>query len=59
MEINKCKCGSEKEPRADSDDMVPSWIIDCRDCGQEQWGSDWSYSAAVNKWNHENPLKDE
>lgn len=60
MEINKCKCGSEKEPRADSDDMIPSWIIYCQDCGQEQHGKDvWTYDAAVSKWNQQNPVKDE
>lgn len=58
-ELNKCKCGSDKEPCLDSDDMVPSWIAQCFDCKQEQHGSDWSREAAIKKWNKENPVKEE
>ena len=57
--LNPCKCGSKKHPNTDSDDMVPCWIAECPDCNQQQHSEDsnWSYWAAVNKWNKENPIK--
>lgn len=54
--LNPCKCGSAKQPDLDSDDMVPSWAVNCYDCGQMQHGKHWDYSGAVKKWNEENPL---
>ena len=57
--LNPCKCGSTKKPRLDSDDMLPCWQVDCDDCGQSQHGINWSMGGAVEKWNAENPIKDE
>ena len=57
--LNPCKCGSKNHPDTDSDDMVPCWMAYCSDCKQKQHSEDsnWSYWAAVNKWNKENPIK--
>lgn len=57
-EINPCKCGSKKKPVADSDDMIPCWIITCIDCNQQQHSenSNWSYGNALKKWNKENTI---
>jgi hypothetical protein len=55
--LNPCKCGSNKIPDLDSDDMVPCWAVQCYDCGQFQHGDNWTMNGAVKKWNKENPLK--
>jgi hypothetical protein len=54
---NPCKCGTKEEPIADSDMMIPCWIIECPTCGQKQHSenSHWSYANALSKWNKENP----
>lgn len=53
--LNPCKCGSDKNPDLDSDDMHPSWAVKCFDCQQIQY-NDWSSAeSAVKKWNEENP----
>lgn len=57
--LNPCKCGSKKKPDLDSDDMVPSWIAQCYDCGQKQYGKNWTFGEAVYKWNKENPVTDQ
>ncbi len=55
--LNPYKCGSDKIPDLDSDDMWPSWGVRCHECQQFQH-DDWnSASSAVNKWNKENPEK--
>lgn len=54
--LNPCKCGSKKQPDLDSDDMVPSWMVQCFDCGQKQHANNWNMVGAINKWNKENPL---
>lgn len=54
--LNPCKCGSEKIPDLDSDDMFPCWMVHCYDCGQSQNGSQWTLKGAVDTWNKENPL---
>jgi hypothetical protein len=56
--INSCRCGSKKTPIADSDDMIPCWIIECLDCNQKQHSenSNWSFYNALVKWNKENPI---
>lgn len=56
--INPCKCGSKDKPVADSDDMIPCWIITCRSCKQQQHSenSNWSLTNAILKWNKENPI---
>jgi len=56
QKLNPCKCGSEKTPDLDSDDMVPCWAVQCHDCGQFQNGINWTFGEAVDKWNKENPL---
>lgn len=55
--LNPCKCGSDKNPDLDSDDMVPCWAVQCYDCGQSQHGKYWDMKGAVNKWNEENPIQ--
>lgn len=52
--LNQCKCGSEKRPDLDSDDMVPCWIVQCYDCGQKCHDDRFSYEGAIKKWNDEN-----
>lgn len=58
MDINKCNCGSTNKPQADSDDMVPCWIIECPDCGQKRHSpnGNWSYNNALREWNKHNPI---
>lgn len=53
-ELNECKCGSDKKPDLDSDDMVPCWGVRCHDCNQFQHGENWTIVEAVNKWNEQN-----
>ncbi len=57
---NPCRCGSDKTPIADSDDMVPCWTIECPDCNQSQYseGERWTLIGALNKWNKENPKQE-
>lgn len=54
--LNPCKCGSEKQPDLDSDDMVPCWGVQCHDCGQFQHDKNWTMNGAVKKWNEQNPI---
>lgn len=54
--INPCKCGSQKKPNLDSDDMVPTWGVQCYDCGQFQHDKNWTAGGAVEVWNKNNPL---
>lgn len=57
--LNPCKCGTDKHPDTDSDDMIPCWQAYCTFCGQRQNSetNNWTYWGAVNKWNEENPIK--
>lgn len=55
--LNTCKCGSNKIPILDSDDMIPCWGVSCSDCNQFQHGKYWDADGAVEKWNKENPSK--
>lgn len=57
-ELNMCKCGSDKYPNIDSDDMIPCWMVTCWDCDQKAHaqGSSWTYFGAVNEWNKNNPV---
>ena len=55
--INPCKCGSKKKPDLDSDDMVPSWMVQCYDCGEKAYDKNWTMQGAVKKWNEQNPIK--
>lgn len=55
--LNPCKCGSKEKPDFDSDDMVPSWIVQCYVCGQQCHDSDFSYQGAIKEWNKNNPPK--
>lgn len=54
--LNPCKCGSNKTPDLDSDDMVPCWSVQCFDCGQNVSHDNWTLNGAVAKWNAENPV---
>ena len=54
--LNPCKCGSNRAPNLDSDDMIPIWAVNCYDCKQMQRDDNWSYNGAVNIWNRENPI---
>lgn len=58
-ELNPCKCGSEKYPNIDSDDMFPCWMVNCEECKQIAHSDtrEWTYCGAVNAWNSANPLK--
>ncbi len=55
-QLNPCKCGSKRTPDLDSDDMMPSWAVQCHDCNQFQHGPNWSCSGAVKAWNDANPV---
>ena len=55
--INPCSCGSKKKPDFDSDDMIPSWAIQCFDCKQFIHNSNWSSYGLIEKWNKLNPFK--
>ncbi len=54
--LNPCKCGSKKKPDLDSDDMCPSWAVQCYDCKQFQHGKNWTMKGAVDEWNKNNPI---
>lgn len=56
--LNPCRCGSKVKPDLDSDDMVPTWQVQCFSCGQSQHndGWNWTMEGAIAKWNKENPL---
>ena len=56
MQINPCKCGTDKDPNFDSDDMVPCWAVQCYVCKQFVNDDDWTMKGTVNKWNNENPI---
>ena len=53
--LNPCKCGSSQKPVLDSDDMVPSWAVQCPVCKQFRHDKNWTIGGAVDKWNKENP----
>ena len=55
-ELKPCKCGSTKTPDLDSDDMIPCWIAQCFDCGQQRHSltSNWTLDGAINEWNKHN-----
>lgn len=59
LKINPCKCGSTKAPLMTSDDFIPTWIAECRDCNQTRHapGYSWTYWGAIEEWNKHNPLK--
>lgn len=57
--LNPCKCGSKKTPDLDSDDMHPSWAVNCYDCGQFCHGPNWDLAGAVKDWNSKNPVNEE
>ena len=57
--LNPCSCGSKKTPDLDSDDMVPSWAVQCLDCGKFVHDEKWTMQGAVRKWNEENPVTKE
>ncbi len=54
--LNPCKCGSKTKPDLDSDDMIPSWAVQCYDCGQYQSHPNNTMRGAVIVWNKENQL---
>ena len=56
MQINPCKCGTDKDPNFDSDDMVPCWAVQCYVCKQFVHDAHWTMEWAVNEWNKENPI---
>lgn len=56
MQINPCKCGTDKVPNFDSDDMVPCWAVQCYVCKQFVHDTHWTMKGTVNKWNNENPI---
>ena len=56
QKLNPCKCGSKKTPDLDSDDFIPTWAVQCFDCGQFQHSAGWTFGGAVDKWNEENPI---
>lgn len=53
--LNPCKCGSKKAPDLDSDDMFPSWAVQCYDCKKFVHDDNWTMAGAVKKWNLLNP----
>jgi len=57
--LNPCKCGCRVPPDLDSDDMFPSWAVQCYSCKQIQHDKDWTLSGAVREWNRVNPIKNE
>lgn len=56
FKLNPCKCGCKNVPDLDSDDMHPSWAVQCYACGQMQHDTRWTLKGAVEEWNKANQL---